>query len=265
MMGEGVGKPWSAVSIGWDAKAVTRALLGVWLVLLAAHVLGYVYLNYTSAAFGTRGLHRIDFDAEQSIPCWFSTLLIAAAALVCTAVAKRMWDRRWRGAGSFVFLAAALWWVSLDENLSFHEKLTGPMQQFIGEDGWLVFAWVVVGGPVAIAMGALMLPALLRLPRRIFWTLVLAAATYVGGAVGMEMAASFVATRITWHASELYSLCVVIEESAEMIGMILMIQGMTLQLNRVCNPAAVEAQQHLPTHSQPSRVPAAAAMTEQTR
>ncbi|MEM8739756.1 MAG: hypothetical protein AAGG38_14945 [Planctomycetota bacterium] len=215
-----------------NPRRLFNTLLWVVLFLNVMHAFRFVYFTYTSHPVGYRLVDKFNMDGEMAVPAWFSTLLIAAAAVACVGVASRVRRAGGKGAYSWWLLAAGLFFVSLDENVSLHETLNGEVGQVVERDGIFYFGWVLIYGPLAMGLAALVLPGLWRAPRRVFWTLVAAAVVYCGGAVGVEMMSGLLLSSsadvdmTAWS----YFFCVLLEENGEILGMMLMLRGLALYL-----------------------------------
>jgi hypothetical protein len=198
------------------------------------------------------GLALLTLDGEHNVPALFSTGLLLTASALLALIA--MLARRERSSDTFkwMVLAAGFAFMGLDESMSFHERLIEPMRSMLGGEhlGIFFFAWVVPAIVLALALGAYFLPFLLRLPRASAIAFVIAAAFYLGGALGVELAEGW------WreghgHRNAMYHALVSLEEGMEMAGVILFIRALlahigicfgSLQLDISGVPAAVDAQ-----------------------
>ncbi len=157
-----------------------------------------------------------DLDSEKNPPALFASFLLVAASvslgLVAASEAGSRWARHW------VALALGFLVMAIDEAFSFHEKLIEPVRGWLGDDYPLVFhfAWVVPG-LIVVGLVALTFVGFLRaLPGRTRTRYLLAAALYLGGAVGMEMVGG---RYFALHGSDFtQSMIAITEESLEMFG-----------------------------------------------
>jgi hypothetical protein len=186
-------------------------------------------LSYTTAAYewslgveNTFWAHEaaLTFGViyEANIPSWFSAILLfigaILAALITSVVDK---DKFFWG-----FLACVLAYMSLDEAATLHEILTVPLRDNFQLEGFFHFGWILVGIPVALIVGAIFIPFLLRLPRFCQLSFVLAAAIYLTGAILIE---SYSATlyEVVEYPTLPYNAVSVVEELMEMFGVIIVI------------------------------------------
>lgn len=208
--------------------------LGPWervgLVLLALHLAALAAHHGLGLPYRHKAVFLFHADFERNLPTLFSVLLLLRAGWVCVhylgGAQRSRWDRAIaRALGVvFVFLAA-------DEALALHERLSAPVRQLLeagalGEtalasSALLTFAWILPYGVMAGVLSLLLLGWLGRLPPPIRRGLVLSAALYLGGALGLEAVGGW------WIAGDLarrdlvYDLIVTGEEFLEMGGLLL--------------------------------------------
>lgn len=172
-----------------------------------------------------QGLVRlVDVDGEQNIPTYFSMLLLLVVAQLLAVITvlnrrqKRPYGARW-GILSIGFL-----FMAYDEGFQVHDKLTGPIKQLLGDQtfGIFYFAWVIPGIVLVLALGMFFLKFLLHLPPTDRFRFLLAAALYLGGAIGFELIGGSYAQTHGIH-NLTYGLITTIEESLEMTGLIVFI------------------------------------------
>jgi hypothetical protein len=207
---------------------VTHAVIGVPLKgLLAAIALGsalfwgigvaryaWVTLMGTDTILGN--MFILDLNREISVSGWYSAMIIMFAATLLFLIA---WSSRvfapkdvvpWFGLGLiFAFL-------SLDEDKALHETLVKPMADRFELTGIFTFGWVLVVLPLFLLVALVYLPFVLKLPRRTAVGIFLAAAIYVFGAIGMEMASG---PFFNEQSEVIFNVLVCIEEGLELVGM----------------------------------------------
>ena len=134
-----------------------------------------------------RILSKFSTGAESAIPSWYSsaTLLVAALLLAVTALAVRTrkapFSRHWAG------LVAIFIVLSAEETVGFHELLNRVLTEIFQPQGLLYFPWVLPALALVVLFGLAYIPFLLALPARTGWLFVVAAAIYLGGALGIEV------------------------------------------------------------------------------
>jgi hypothetical protein len=220
------------VSISYCLKA---GLVGV-AVLVALH-LARAYLVF-GLGYNPLGLDKFDLNAEQSFVTWFSStiLLIGGVLAILTGWVERqarapywiMW----------VILGAIFVGMSADEVAGLHEISGKYLKQHTDWSGVLYYRWVVIGAVFAGAVGLFYLRFLLWLDARTRFLLLLAAALYLGGTLGIEVIGAVREEEIGSRANDLvYTLLVVVEETLEMTGSIVFAVALLDRLRRTTSGA----------------------------
>jgi hypothetical protein len=213
---------------------VTRVLAGLVAFLALAYLAGQ-YAKYFLGHDYLKGFVPLfDLDAELNAPAYFSLLLLIFASQLLAIVALLAREAGDRHASQWLILCLGFLALAFDEGFSVHEQLVGPVRELIGSDklGAFHYAWVIPGLVLTAFLGVCFLRFLSDLPAPTRWRFVIAAAFFVGGAIGVEMMEG-------WYveANELprnlrdfrYSLMVVLEECAgEMGGVVLFIRALLL-------------------------------------
>ena len=211
-----------------NRRTIVRLLTGAVILLLMASLAGQVIkhgLGYDTAY----GLVRLFYlDAEGNIPTFFSALLLLLAALLLAGIAtlkhfaRAPYRRHW-AVLSLLFLLMAV-----DEAAGLHEMLNGAGRWLMGHHttrifhyGWVMFGLVmVVGVALSYLKFFLALPASTRIQ---FFT---AAATLVGGAIGVEILEGYYSASRGGENSFQFSLFVTVEEGLEMAGTTIFINAL---------------------------------------
>lgn len=210
-------------------------LYGAAVALCAACVLGWIVrygmgLDNAVTSIFTR---LTDVGYEQNIPAWFQSIVLFINALALWNMSTRVRTRReqwqWRG------LAVAFAYLSLDEFASLHEQ-AGPLVRGALQYSWLpTYTWTVLAIPLVAVFGLLYVPFLKALPASTRWGFLIAAALYLGGALGMELIGSLIADT-AGEASWAYRMEAVAEEFLEMVGAITLL-GVVAQHATRARPA----------------------------
>ncbi len=198
---------------------------------LTAPVLVFVALNLALGMMLFFGADRsapvigmlrfFDLNAEQTVPAWYSTVLLAlaaAAAAVTAAVKHRdgaAYIGRWYG------LAVIFLYLSMDEALAIHERAIEPVRTLLDTGGLLYFAWVVPGAAAVATVGVIYLRFVLAQVPRLKWAMIAAGMLYVGGALVLEMVGGLLFE--VYGPGAQTDLVSMLEETAEMGGVIVFI------------------------------------------
>jgi hypothetical protein len=223
-----------------DARLVIRALAAVSVLLVLASVLFAGLANAVSGdsllARAFRGLHHFTFtDRENNLFAWFSTLLLAllALALAGHAVAHR---RAGRPFLAYAGLTAVALYMSLDEDVSLHEKLAKLVP-----DHRSTFQWLVVGLPLAVVAGLVVLWVARGIDPSLRRQLVVAGVVYLSGAAVTEGIEAMVVLAQPDKGEALasfgYAVATAFEESLEVAGVLLALRALLLRLPVRVGPA----------------------------
>jgi hypothetical protein len=166
-----------------------------------------------------------DVGAEGNVPTFFSTLLfilLSAGSFVLGKLGegknKLVWNLT---SGLLLFLA-------LDEFTQIHEQFTDIFQQLVNADGIFFFAWVIPYGTILILLAILYIPFLIQLSKKTKTYIFIGAGLYVLGAIGFEMVGASLFQYGT--PTTMYIVVSGIEESLEMLGLLLALQGIVNEI-----------------------------------
>ena len=166
-------------------------------------------------------------ELELNAPAFFSMLLLLFASLLLAVITVF----KKKHAAPFVLewsiLSFGFLYMAFDEIVAIHERLIEPMRSILGETnlGIFYFAWVVPAIALILILAVFFLRFLLNLPMKTRLLFLIAAALYLGGAVGLELIEGKYAE--TYGKENLiYIVLTTLEESLEMIGTIVFIWGL---------------------------------------
>jgi hypothetical protein len=217
-------------------KSVETALWTATLSVIGIGVLDQILRRVRGAAAILANFPSVNLDDEMSLPAWYSSMLMAASAILILAVAsslRRTDDatcHRWRA------LAVVFLYLSIDESIAIHERLFPPLHNAFGFTGFLYFGWVVVAAPLLVIAALYFLPLVTRLPPPLRRPLVISGAVFVAGAFGMELVGGYIYS--TGLGKVPYIFAVIGEESLEMIGLTLFLLALFDLLASSRPPAA---------------------------
>lgn len=186
--------------------------------LLADHLTDY------SSVLIHKAVKLFYVELELNAPAFFSTILLlfASSLLMAITLFKK------KQASSFVLewsvLSLGFLFMAFDEIAAIHERLIEPMRMIFGEQdlGIFYFTWVVPAIAFVGCLGVFFLRFLAHLPARTRWAFLIAAAMYLGGAVGLEMVEGWY-SEINGRETLFYMALTTLEESLEMAGTVVFI------------------------------------------
>lgn len=202
-----------------------QILFSVSVVLIACHILGLTIFEWSSH---WERLFHLDFEAN--VPTWFSSfvwILNALAAYRCSQLSSKISERN-----TWMVLSFFLLFLSCDEVASLHENVTLFLEKYLLRSTFLrnldVRSWPILLGPLVVPF---LLWAIWRL-RECFknsaealrW-FVLGGSIFLMSCFVMELLSIF----MVGH-KQLLVIEVVIEESLEMMGAIILLLGFLVHL-----------------------------------
>lgn len=171
--------------------------------------------------------YRVDrlfhLGREANIPAWFSTILLLASAMLlgviacAKAVQRQPFRHRWL-ALSLIFI-----YLSVDEAAMLHEEIGGVLADLF-PNSIFVHGWFIFGGCLVVLFAAIYWRFFLSLPLATRRLILMAAITFVGGAIGIEvLALPYENGRVADYG---FALLVALEEFMEMAGIVLFIYAL---------------------------------------
>ena len=188
--------------------------------------LGFLMFIGIDDGVGIAGILRFfDLDAEQTVPAWYSTILLALAAFTTIAVALT----KQTGAEPFIkhwyALAGVFLYLSMDEALAIHERTMMPLRSHFQLDGLFLYSWVIPAALAVAILGGAYFRFLLAMPLRLQRNVIAAGIVYVGGALILEMIGGLFYD--IYGPGVITALTAITEEVAEMVGIIWYIYALT--------------------------------------
>ena len=165
--------------------------------------------------YHVEGTSFFNLNREQNIGAWFSTLMLAACALLLMTAGRRAMALRKPRAFFWFVLSATFVALSIDEASSIHESLMVPIHDALHSDGMFRYAWVVPALVLVPLFAFVSVPFLFSLPRRTALWFLASGAVYVAGALGFEMLEG-----LTDGEGVVFVTCYIVEETLEIAGIL---------------------------------------------
>lgn len=202
-------------------------LSGIVLILLVLHLTSFWNFHFQEAEELDTFFLQTNFNAEKNIPSTFSSLLHLFASLLLSLVGFSRLNINTSKAFWF-FLSFIFLFLSLDELLRIHEKITGPFSGLMADTGAFIYSWTLYYGIGLLILGVLLLKPLIALPDKTRNQFIIAGGIFVFGAIGMENLAgryihsnSIAPADIITHPDIL--IFSTLEETMEMMGVVFFI------------------------------------------
>ncbi|MBL4898786.1 MAG: hypothetical protein COA42_22090 [Alteromonadaceae bacterium] len=209
------------MNIEFSPKAFFKINLYLIGLLLCANILGIVSKYYFDHdhVYGLVGM--FNFDTEKNIPTLYSSIALLFSSMLLSIIAfqSKKLDLSyipWFGL-SFIFM-----FLSVDEISSIHERFTGPVKETLGVSGFLYYAWVIPYGLALVVFIMAYSKFLFKLPRRTMIMFLISGATFVSGAVGLELLGGR-QTDLYGMENITYATITTCEELLEMLGIAIFI------------------------------------------
>ncbi|MBP8973326.1 MAG: hypothetical protein KBH93_05570 [Anaerolineae bacterium] len=207
-----------ALSLG--LIAVLLALQGIYCEHLLFHV-----LDRDADTTVARLLDLFSINAQESVPTWYSTILFFLAASLLAWIALTTRARNEPHSLYWTGLALAFLYVSMDKGTAIRESASDLLQSIYRASGLFQFVWLILGLSLVIVVGILYGRFWWGLPGRARVLFAIAAAVYVGGAVGIE-ALSTRQYYLDGGKSFRYLVISSVEETFEMLGAVAFIYAL---------------------------------------
>jgi hypothetical protein len=160
---------------------------------------------------------------EANVPAWFSTVLFLLAALLLSIIAYAKTVQRAAFRYHWLMLSALFVYLSADEAAVLHEQF-GELIAALFPGTIFSYGWFVGGGLIVLVFSLIWLRFLSYLPSKTRFLFVLAAATFVSGAIGMEALAS--PYEHGRPPDFLFAIMVALEEFMELAGLTIFIYAL---------------------------------------
>lgn len=210
--------------------AILLAIIGLFGLLHAVFVIWLGYkpkeLTHSKLDHGYNYLVSLfNLAADSSIGNFFSALLLATVAALLLFIYRRI-----QPALQWLVLSLVFAFLSIDEACRVHERFGGLLGSAVKEraavnSDFLQWSWVIPYAVFVVGLAAYLLPFVWRLTAKIKWQFFLAAAIYVGAALGIEVIESFFEARMG-SGNNYNKVLFLVEETMEMVGIAIFIRAL---------------------------------------
>ena len=193
--------------------------------LIFMNIIDIIYTKVLGHAMFFR--NKWNLDMEKNFPAYYSSLAMMFASFLLVVVSSiKKYEKKeffyWVG------LAMIFFYLALDELLHIHEKLT-PIAQKMFHSTSLVVGWWVPMGIILLPLALLYLKFVFNLPKITRNLFIISGSIYVSGAVIMEIIGYKIMK--LYGRGLMYSISYTIEESLEMLGIVLFIYALVSYIN----------------------------------
>jgi hypothetical protein len=215
-----------------NSRNIVILLSTITILLVVAHLVT-IAMPYIFEGF-EHGLVRLLFslfflDGEGNVPAIFSTWLFLLNAVIFLIV----WKAACLSGDShkiWLFLSSVFVFLALDESISIHERLINPLRQALGATGIFYYTWIIPYGIGVVLLAIVAIPVFWRMQKRIRFWFGLSAATYLFATIGLEMISGKYLVMMNEQKDIVWIFMVTLEESLEMVGLIILVYAQLLLL-----------------------------------
>jgi hypothetical protein len=212
------------------ANLTTRRIVAILALITACIVAVHITTLVFMWGFGHDnlfGLTRLfDVDGEDNIPAFFSFAIMMYAVALLAYIAMHHRDGPRPRTAYWTGLAVVFTFLAIDEGFEVHEHIAKFAATWVGAHELKVYAWLVPYALGGIAFLIVYARFLLQLPRIDALRILRSGVVYVAGAgVAETVGAWYVHVYHTEHALG-YDVETAIEESLEMVGVIMFIYAL---------------------------------------
>ncbi len=224
------------ITIPVDLPKITKFLLGIVFSLvgmsLLTEIISYFWDNKIFEFFSD----IFNVGTERNIPTLFSVLLLWTSAFLCALITFIKKARRERYIIHWGLLSLIFILLGWDEGVQLHDALTNTVLATnlssiagIKKQGIFTFNWVVIAIPIVFLVGLFYLKFIWSFAPKQKQVLIIAAITYVMGALGMEMISAWIYDTIGNHKL-IYIFTSTSEDLLEMSGVVIFIYFLLIHL-----------------------------------
>ncbi len=205
-------------------KKNLKILVSLFIILFIGNIFS-IYLKLHFHFSNNKTLVRLfNFDLEQNIPTLFSTSILLFSGFLLLYIGKSH-QKRNELFKPWLFLGYIFIFLAIDEAISIHEIFGHILTTKFHLKGHLYFSWVIPYGFISILLLIYLFKFLKTLPIKTLRLFIFSGFIFFLGAVGIEIIGSKIAydLRGIRNFSLTYNILYTIEESFEMIGVIIFI------------------------------------------
>ena len=245
------------MKITLEPKKIAIAFFSIVVFLTVVNIIGLFFTYYLghSHVFGL--VQLFDLDKESNIPTLYSSIALFFCSVLLSIIAI---SRRKSGDTDYPYwfgLAIIFIFLSIDESVCLHERLTVVFREYLETSGILYYAWVIPYGIALILFILIYIKYIANLPKRTMILFIVSGAIYVSGAIGFESLGGVMAELHGEH-NITFGVLYTCEEFCEMLGVVVFIYALLSYLYTEMGylPIIITLQRRLPLrHSGESRNP----------
>jgi hypothetical protein len=216
------------MQIEFTVTQVRRTFLVCIFIIVAAHTT-MLFMRYGLGFGRLKGLSAfVDLWGENNLPTFYASMSLLFCGLLLYLISLSEKKLGGKFAMYWLVMAALFIFLSADEMLQIHDSISEKLR-VLGASGIFFHAWVIPYGIALVGLGIIYLRFLLSLTSETRNLFMMSALCYIGGALGFELLESIEFEK-THDRSLLMEIYVLIEETLEMVGVLIFIQALITEL-----------------------------------
>lgn len=224
------------LNIPISAKKIIKFLLVIICILTSLSLLTEIISKLLDNRIFEFFSDIFNLGTERNIPTLFSVLILWFVSFLCALITFIKKEKGDRYTIHWGFLAVIFLLLGWDEGVQLHDALTNSalatnLSSIAGikKQGVFTFNWVVIAIPIVFLLGLSYLKFVWSFPIKQRKLLIIAAITYVMGALGMEMISALIFDTIG-NKQLIYMFTSTSEDALEMLGVVIFIDFLLLHL-----------------------------------
>jgi hypothetical protein len=216
---------------------IFNVLVFTFFILLLIHVIFYT-INIVTGADSflfLKAMQMFDMNDEQNLPTLYNTFILLISSFLLMLIASNEEKRRdrilWSGM-ALIFL-----YIGVDDFTTIHEGIYFHLVPDYQGSGFLKYGWVIPYGILLIIVLIVYIPHIFRLPKPVRNKIILAGAVFVTGGFVLELVGGYF---IDNGYPILFRVAVTLEESGEMIGILIFIHALIKYIKLESKAVAIQ-------------------------
>lgn len=183
------------------------------------------------------GFKKFFFDDEESIPTYFSAINLLFAGILLAIITNFKSKLNDPFTMQWKLLSIIFVLLSIDEIAAFHEMAIDPLVRAYNLSGYMRFPWVILGLIFMAGFSLYYFQFLKALPKPYIKGFFCSCLIFLSGSIGLETISAKIFISLEQSPKDLmYNLVTTLEESFEMIGIIMFINVLLSYLKSMNSP-----------------------------
>lgn len=200
-----------------NPQKIFNYLVAIILSLVVIHIVGQSYRYIFNEGIENKLIRLFNLDKEFCIPSLYSSCALLLCSILLAIIAKDKKKKQNRYYQHWKYLALIFLYLAVDEGIIIHERSIVKVRNALDLDGFFYYAWIVPAIILFSLFCLVYLKFVRSLPKKTRILFILCAATFVSGAIGVEMIGGKI-TALQGQGNLTYIFAATIEEFLEMIA-----------------------------------------------